>query len=238
MHEITLDVPSTNPRRALLALPEEEGPPVPGVVVVHDIIGFSKDVRRHVGRFAEAGYAAIAPDLFGRRTPGCIVRTLRDSRRGRGESFDVLRAARAHLATRPAVDGGRLGVVGFCLGGGFALLSAADEAFQVAGPFYGEVPESADRLHGLCPTLAQYGARDRMYRSHADRLRRHLAQLDVAGEVIVHEGVGHSFMNRLPPWLSLGGVLPPMHAAYDEVTEADAWARLLAFFETHLAAPE
>ncbi|MEM1414969.1 MAG: dienelactone hydrolase family protein [Myxococcota bacterium] len=234
MEEFHLEVPGTTPRRSALALPEGATGSVPGVVIVHDIVGFSADVRRHVLRFAEAGYAALAPDLFGRRTPGCIVRAIKAARAGEGEAFEVLRAARAHLAAQEAVDGARLGIVGFCLGGGFALIAAADEPYRVAGPFYGEVPEDPERLRGLCPTLAQYGSRDRMYRSHATRLRQHLEVLDVPGEVVMHEGVGHSFMNRLPPWLSLGGVLPPMHAAYDEATEADAWERLLGFFATHL----
>lgn len=231
-----LEVPGARSRRAALALPDTDAGPVAGVVVVHDIVGLSRDARRHVERFAEAGYAALAPDLFGGRSPGCIVRTLRQMRAGRGEGFAVLRAARAHLAAHPAVDGSRLGIAGFCLGGGFALVAAADEPFQVAAPFYGDVPQDAERLRGLCPTLAQYGERDRLYAPHAARLRQHLEVLGVPGEVLVHEGVGHSFMNQLAPWLSLGGVLPPMHAAYDEAAEAEAWGRLLAFFSTHLGA--
>lgn len=225
---------STGPRRVTLTLPSGEGP-FPGVVVIHDLLGFRPDTERHCRRFAEAGYAAIAPDLYGGGSPGCVVRTLLSMRSGAGEALRVLRATRQLLASRDEVDADRIGITGFCMGGGFALLAAADDTYGVAAPFYGAVPGDAERLRGICPTLAQYGENDRAFVRHGQRLARHLEELGVEHEVLFHPGVGHSFMNdHDDPLFRLSGRLPPMYAAYDEATEAEAWRRLLDFFERHL----
>jgi carboxymethylenebutenolidase len=206
------------------------------VVVLHDITGFKPDTRRHCRRFADAGYVAIAPDLYDGGRIGCVVRTVIDSSGRPGKTLPIIAAARAHLAALPEVDAARIGVTGFCMGGGFALLAAADDAYAVAAPFYGNVPEKKERLEGICPTLAQYGERDRPFRSHAARLSRHLEELGVEHEVLVHPGVGHSFMNDHDDWTAPYGKYLPIRAAYDAGTEAIAWEALLAFFAAHMPA--
>jgi len=224
-------------RVAVLAVPGAGPAKHPGVVVIHDITGFRPDTRRHCERFADAGYVAIAPDLYGGGSVGCVVRTLLSSGRGKGEAHELIATARRTLAQRDDVDEDRIGVMGFCMGGGFALIAAADDQYAVAAPFYGDVPKRAERLRGICPTLAQYGEHDRAFTSHAKRLRRHLKELDVPHEVLIHPGVGHSFMNdHKGAAFRLGAHLPPMYAKYDESTEADAWARVLAFFSEHMPA--
>ncbi|KPK17040.1 MAG: hypothetical protein AMJ62_02970 [Myxococcales bacterium SG8_38] len=219
--------------RAFLALPDEGQVPFPGVVVIHDILGYSADLRRHCERFADAGYAAIGPDLYRGGRPICVVKTLASMATGKGFAFEVIDAARAWLATRADVDARRIGVVGFCMGGGFALLAAADQTFAVAAPFYGVVPKNAARLEGLCPTIAQYGAKDTVYLSHAKRLSHHLEELGIEHEVLIHEDVGHSFMNDHEGRLARLARHTPIHAFYDPTTEAEAWSKLLAFFEAH-----
>lgn len=219
----------------MLARPPGEGPPGPAVVVIHDLTGFRADTARHCDRFAAAGFTALAPDLFGGGHPGCVVRALLSHQQGGGEGFAIIEAARAWLADQPGVDPSQICITGFCMGGGFALLAAADGAYAVAAPFYGTVPAQAERLRGLCPTIAQFGAKDLVFRSHHRRLSAHLAALDVPHEVVVYEGVGHSFMNdHRDPLFALGG-LTPMRASYSAETEAVAWDRMLAFFRTHLA---
>lgn len=211
---------------------------VPGVVVVHDITGFRADTRRHCRRFAAEGFAAAAPDLYAGGRPGCVVRTLTSLVRGEGEGLAVIEATRAALCAHPRVDPARIGIVGFCMGGGFALLAAADGPYAVAGPFYGPVPRSAARLRGLCPTLAQFGSRDLAFRGHAARLGRHLDALGVPHELIVHEGVGHSFMNDHPDAAFALGRFTPLRARHDAAAEAVAWAQLLRWFRAHLGATE
>lgn len=225
------------PHPASLALPDGAGR-VPGVVVVHDITGFRADTRRHCVRLAAAGFAAAAPDLYAGGRPACVVRTLTSLLRGHGEGLAVIEATRTALAAHPRVDPGRIGIIGFCMGGGFALMAAADGPYAVAGPFYGTVPRSAERLRGLCPTLAQFGEQDLPFRSHAARLGRHLEALGIEHELVIHEDVGHSFMNaHTDPLFSLGR-FTPLRARHDAAVEADAWARLLRWFRAHLGAPE
>lgn len=233
MQSIALPVPGGGVRPAVLALPARP-PPHPGVVVIHDLTGFRADTRRWCGRFAQAGFAAIAPDLFDGGRPGCIVRVLLSLHRGTGEGLEVLAAARAHLAGLDHVDADRIGVIGFCMGGGFALLTGAQERYAVAAPFYGPVPRDRGRLGGLCPTIAHFGAQDWVYRPHADRLSAHLKALDIEHEVLVTEGAGHSFMNDHPDPIFAMGRLTPMRARYDAAASEAAWAAVLRFFRAHL----
>lgn len=234
--EIVLDVGNDSPRKAILARPERPGVG-PGVVVVHDIFGMQEDTRRHCRRFAEAGYVAIAPDLMGEGSPTCTVSTIASALREEGPAFAIIEAARAVLVEQGPADPARIGITGFCLGGGFALLAAADGAYAVAAPFYGRVPRSAERLRGICPTIGQFGAQDLIFRPDAARLPRHLEALGVPHEVIVHEGAGHSFMNDHPFLMMKLGPYGPLRARYDAPTEAVAWERLLGFFAEHMGAP-
>lgn len=234
LEQVTLPA-STGDRRAALALPDAPGPH-PGVVVIHDITGFRSDTKRHCRRFADAGYAAIAPDLYAGGQVGCVVRTLLSMKTNSGEAYEVIAAAREHLAERDDVDAARLGVTGFCMGGGFALIAAADDSYAVAAPFYGVTPERG-RLRGICPTLAQVGDRDTAFVRHAKRLEKQLQALGVEHEILIHAGAGHSFMNDHPGRAAeLFGRLPPMYAAYDAEVEAKAWDKLLDFFARHMPA--
>ncbi|MEO0606385.1 MAG: dienelactone hydrolase family protein [Myxococcota bacterium] len=234
--DIELPVAGTVTRKARLTRPDPTRANRRGVVVIHDLTGFRQDTLRHCERFADEGYVALAPDLFAGGRPGCVVATIRSMTSQKGEAFTVIDAARQHLAADPEVDEDKLAVIGFCMGGGFALVAAADQAFAVAAPFYGSVPREARRLQGTCPLIAQYGARDTAFASHARRLAAHLTELEVPHEVVMHEGVGHSFMNdHRDVFFAISRYLPPLHAGYDATTEADAWSRVLAFFDAHLA---
>lgn len=233
LESVSLEVAGERVHRAVFALPRSGTPSLPGVVVIHDIFGYTADLRRHCARFADAGYAAIGPDLYQGGRPACIVKTLASMATGKGFAYEVIDAARAWLAARDDIDADRIGVVGFCMGGGFALIAAADQSFAVAAPFYGAVPKRASLLTGICPTIAQYGAKDTVYLSHARRLSRHLRELGVEHEVLVYEDAGHSFMNDHPGRLARLARHTPIHASYHPATEAQAWSKLLAFFEAH-----
>ena len=230
----TIQVTPTSTHQAALCLPDAGNPPFPGVVVIHDIYGFSADLKRHCQRFADAGYAAIAPDLYKGGRPGCVVKTLTSMATGEGFAYEVIDAARNVLAARDDVDANRIGIAGFCMGGGFALIAAADQSFAVAAPFYGAVPNKASRLEGLCPTIAQFGEKDTVFLPQAKRLARHLEELGIEHEVHIYEEAGHSFMNQLAGPLAPLARHTPIHAFYDADTEAKAWAKLLDFFQRHL----
>ena len=216
-----------------LALPLAEGPHA-GVVVIQDVLGLSDDIREQADRLAAAGYLAFAPDLYSGRGLRCVVATLRASRSGEGPAYADIDAARNFLAAREDCTG-RIGIIGFCMGGGFALMCAPGAEFQASAVNYGEVPKDADeRLREACPIVASYGRRDRGLKGRAERLEQALTSAGIAHDVKEYPDAGHSFMNRfnagpvLTPLLHLTGV------GYHHPSAEDAWRRILAFFAEHL----
>lgn len=202
--------------------------PWPGVVVLHEVLGVTDDVREHAGRLAAAGYIALAPDLYAAR---CIPGVFRDLFRGTGRTFDAIDGARGRLAARPDCTG-RVGVIGFCMGGGFALLSAV-RGFDVAAANYGPLPRDLDALRGACPLVASYGRRDRELPRAAAKLDAALERAGVVRDVKEYPDAGHSFMNRhntgpLSPVLRVAGI------GFHQPSAEDAWARILRFFAAHL----
>ena len=229
--------PGGSRRPGFLALPSEATRPAPGLVVLHEILGLNDDIRRIVERFAAAGYATLAPDLYAGPGPRplCVLRTLRSLGRAGGPAFAAIEQARGFLAARPEVDGTRMGVAGFCMGGGFALLYALRAPLAAAAIFYGDVPQEVDALRGVCPVVAGFGARDRLFAAAGRRLDRLLAELDVEHDVALYPEAGHSYMNRHPSLVARIGAVSPLRVGYDEAAAEDSWRRMLAFFARHLA---
>lgn len=218
--------------RAEYRVPEGPGPH-PALVVVHEVFGLNADLRRILDLLAGGGYAVLAPDLYstGPR-PLCVARTVVDLVRGAAGTATLARLgeARAWLGRQPEVDDSRVGVIGFCLGGGFALVAAAAHDYAAASANYGLVPKDTTVLEGVCPVVAGYGGDDRPFRDAPQRLETALDRLGVAHDIKVYPGVGHSFMNRsLPGWIA-----DRAPAGYDEDAAADAWRRIFAFFGDHL----
>jgi carboxymethylenebutenolidase len=223
--------------RAEFFAPRGEGPH-PGVVVLHESFGLNDDIRRIAHRFARAGYAALTPDLYshGSRIV-CLSRVMVDMLRGSParEIADIV-AARDALAARPEVDPERIAVAGFCQGGGFALIAGTQPGFSAAAVNYGEVPADRSRLDGLCPVVASYGAKDRVFGPKvAARLERHLAALGVPHDVKTYDGAGHSFFSQVDGWQGwLARVPSPMAVGYDAEAARDGWERMLGFFDEHV----
>lgn len=232
MPGVTFPVP-TGQLRGYLAVPLGDGP-WPAVVVLQDAFGLNDDLRQQADRLATAGYLALAPDLYswGPRLR-CLRATFRALLSGSGRAFDDIDAARAWLAERGDCTG-RVGVIGFCMGGGFALLCAPRYDFAAASVNYGQVPADAERLlAGSCPIVGSYGGKDRALRGHAQRLEDALTALDVPRDVKEYPEARHSFLNRhnLGPFTALARVAG---AGYHHPSAEDAWRRILAFFGQHL----
>ncbi len=224
---------------AHLALPDGEGPH-PGLLIIHEILGLTPQIHDVCARMAARGYATLAPDLFHRssRKARCVVRALRELKRGHGAAFDDLEAARVQLAKESCVDGGRLGVMGFCMGGGFTVLLATRDPFRAAGVWYGDVPEDVEAMRGSCPMVASFGARDRPLRGHGERLRRHLEVVSVDHDVKVYEQAGHAFglPDAAPLIVRALGRVMGMNAGHAPEAAEDAWRRVDEFFAKHLLA--
>lgn len=218
--------------RAALLLPDSLQPGSAAVVAIHDIMGLSPDIRRIARRLAAGGYVALAPDLFDGRGSQllCVARTLRALRRGEGDAFARLEGARSWLAQHPQVDARRIGVMGFCMGGGFALLFAQRAPLAVAAPFYGDVPRDREALRGICPVVGGYGERDRLFVDAGRRLVSHLSDLGVEHDVAFYPDAGHSYMNDHEGLLARLGRFTPMHTCYDEAAAEDSWRRVFDFF--------
>jgi carboxymethylenebutenolidase len=208
-------------------------PPWPGIVVIHDIFGMTPDLRRQADKLAAAGYIAFAPDLWhGRRWPMCVQSALRQLTSGSGPMFTELEAAAARLAGMENCSG-KIGVIGFCMGGGFALLLAPRGSFSAASVNYGQVPKDAERvLAGACPVVASYGAKDLGMGRQISRLRDALAKNNVPTDFTVYPDAGHAFLNQHSG--ATGALMKVFGMGYREDDAADAWRRILAFFAEHL----
>jgi carboxymethylenebutenolidase len=218
---------------AYLATPAGPGP-WPGVVVVHEVFGLTDDIRRQADRFAAAGYIALAPDLFGwGNTVRCLVATMRTMFTGHGRALDDIQSARTFLAQRTDCTG-RVGVIGFCVGGGLAVL-VSPAGFDVAAPNYGDVPKEAERiLAGACPMVASYGGKDRRLKGTAGRLDAALTGLGVDHDVKEYPDAAHGFLFK---HTGRAAVTEPLLVRYDAAAADDAWRRIFAFFERHLGEP-
>lgn len=220
--------------RGYLATPEGEGP-FPALLMVHEAFGLDEITVRHADRMAAAGYLTLAVDLFsdgGARR--CLVSTMRSLTTGGGRAFADLAAARQWLLDSGRTTG-KVGVIGFCMGGGFALLLAND-GFDAAAVNYGRLPKNPEReLAGACPIVANFGGKDRGLPGAAGQLSDVLERLNVAHDVKEFPTAGHAFLNDteagprpLRPLLRVMGVGP------DPASAPEAWQRIEDHFARHL----
>jgi len=209
---------------AYLSLPDGRGP-FPGVVVIHEAFGLNEHIKDITNRFAGKGYAALAVDLFSDRNRAvCMTRYMAGMLLGSVNRYGVfdLKLALTYMAKLPEVDATRLGAIGFCMGGSFAVAWACtDSRLKVIAPFYAVNPRPSDVMKRMCPVVGSYPADDFTAKS-GRALERLLDQNNIAHDIKVYPGARHSFFN------SSG-------RAYDKEAADDAWSRVLAFFEMHLA---
>jgi carboxymethylenebutenolidase len=207
-----------------LALPDGRGP-FPGVVVIHEAYGLNDHIRDVTRRFAGAGYAALGADLFaGRNRAVCMARYMAGMLMGSVNRYgiDDLKAALTYLAKLPEVDARRLGAIGFCMGGGFAIAWACtDSRLKAIAPFYGVNPRPLEVVKRLCPVVGSYPEND--FTARAGRSLDHaLTERGIEHDIKVYPGARHSFFNDTRP-------------AYNKDAAEDSWRRVLDFFARRLA---
>lgn len=206
----------------------------PALVMVYEAFGMTSEMRRIARELAAQGYTVLVPDLFarGKVRALCVAATMATMLRGRGAALGDLESARRWLAAQPTVEPRRIGTIGFCMGGGFALLLAGTGMYRVSAPFYGRAPLPLERA---CPVVASFGGRDRGTPSaYPQQLTAELDRHGVAHDVKTYPEAGHSFMTRGEG--AAAKVMPhlPIHAEYHEPSATDAMSRVLAFFREHL----
>lgn len=216
-----------------VSVPEGAGP-FPGVVVIQHQGGVDTFVQEMAQRLASAGYVGVAPDLYHRDGPNCPDDG--PTRRARLRDVTVIKDVNAtvdFLQGHREVDGERLGIVGFCMGGRVAyLMAAANPNFKAAVAYYGgnimvpwgDGPAPFARTAEMhCPLLGLFGEED-ANPSPADMrtLDAELTKHSKVHEFHSYPGANHAFMNR--------------HGTrYHAEADRDSWPKTLAFFAKYLS---
>jgi carboxymethylenebutenolidase len=206
-----------------LARPEGDGP-FPGVVVIHEIFGLNENIKDIARRFADQGYVALAVDLFaGRNRAICMFRVMSGLllKPLNNSAIHNLKAALTFLSKQPGVDDSRLGAIGYCMGGSFAIAWACtDDRLKAIAPYYGMNPRPLEAVARLCPVVGSYPDKD-ITTPHAQKLDTELDRYNVPHDIKIYPGTKHSFFND-------------KGRAYDEEAAKDSWRRILEFFGEHI----
>jgi carboxymethylenebutenolidase len=218
---INLNTAGTHCIGAYLAKPA--GATKGGVVVVQEIFGVTPHIRDVADRFAEAGYAAIAPAFFDYVENDVeLGYDHAGTERGKGLAMEVglNRAVEAVASAADSIkSSGNIGVVGYCWGGTVALLSAQRLGLPAVS-YYGARNTAYFSEPLKAPVIFHFGATDRSITAEA--IEKHRKAWPDA-PVYVYEGTGHAFNRDVDP------------THYDESAARLAWQRTLAFFDQHLA---
>lgn len=208
-----------------------------GILLLHEILGFDNvNIRTIAGHFVANGYNVLIPNLMQRSKLKfiCILELMSQLKHGNGRVFSDIEAAQKWLSQRPEVNPEKIGVAGFCMGGGFAILHAAKQQVKVAANFYGEVPKSHSDLKGVCPVVGGFGARDMMFGKKGEVLQSHLTALDIEHDIKTYPKAGHAFMSERRVMVDKLFAFPPLRVGYDKIAADDSWERILKFFAKHL----
>ena len=206
----------------------------PGVVMLHEGYGINDVLRQQAQRLASAGYLVIAPDLLGNGQRYEALKGALESLTTReGTQFEVIDQARGWVLSQRECHG-KIGVIGFGLGAGYAL-AVAGSGFDAAAVNYAVIPDDADDLlRGACPIVGSYGAKDRLS-GGVTKLASALEAQQIDYDLKVYRKAGHSFLNDtaagpvlLRPLMKIAGVGPEPESA------AHAWGRIESFFGRHL----
>jgi carboxymethylenebutenolidase len=198
--------------------------PFPGIVVIHEIFGLNDNIRGIANQFAQQGYAALAVDLFSNRNRtmcmlqlmhGMLFRPLKNG------ALADLQSTIAFLQKQPGVDSNRIGAVGFCMGGGYALqLAVTDKGMKAASAFYGAAPKPLEAFARSCPIVGSYPEKD-ITAKGARELDQVLEKYDVPHDIKFYPNTQHSFFNQ-------------QRTPFEVEASKDAWQRMLTFFHEHL----
>ncbi len=209
-----------------LALPDgEPGSKRPGVVVVHEVFGLNDNIRGVADRLAGEGYAALAVDLFaGRNRAVCMARLTNGMLTNSLDHGGIrdLKASLGYLAGMTEVDDGRLGAIGFSLGGSLVnAWACTDDRLKAVASYYGMNPRSLEAVQHSCPVVGSYPEKD-FTGAQARKLEEELQRRGVPHDIKVYPGARHSFFNE------------HRRRAYDPASAEDSWRRTLEFFDLHI----
>ncbi|MFM0206561.1 dienelactone hydrolase family protein [Paraburkholderia sediminicola] len=213
---------------AYVAHPTQQ--PAPAIVVLQEIFGVNPDLRQTTDELAALGFIGICPDLFWRQAPNVQLsdKTDWDKAAKLYEAYDVNQGVQDIVATVQAarvLSGatGKVGVVGFCLGGLMTFLTAARSNVEAAACYYGGRTEQflSEAPNVAAPLIMHFGTEDEYIASDAQRAIKD----SVAGmpnvEIFTYQGSAHAFSRH-------------NGTKYDATAAALANGRTASFFKTHL----
>jgi carboxymethylenebutenolidase len=205
------------------------GEKFPGLIVIHENKGLNKHISDTTRRYAKEGFAALAPDCLSRvggtdqfATEEKATEAIR-ALTSDGVISDLTSAV-SFLLGRPFLNG-RVGVVGFCWGGGNALLLAtANRDLKAAVVYYGRSPSPLDLVEKIaCPVLGNYGETDTGITSQVPALQEAMKKYGKGFDPRIFPGAGHAFNNNTNP------------DRYHPEAAKEAWSRTVAFLQRHLS---
>jgi carboxymethylenebutenolidase len=219
---ITWPGPAGQLQAAWSQAPDSKG----AVLVIHENKGLNDWVRSVAGRLAGAGYSAMAIDLLsGQGGTGAFADPAQATAAlgaiAPEQFVHDLNSAVAQLKLR--APGQKVGVVGFCFGGGMVWRLLADGALGVSAavPFYGPLPDNPDFIGSKAAVLGIYGALDTRVTGSQAAAKAALGRAGLVNELVVEPNADHAFFNDTGP-------------RYNAVAAADAWQRLLDWFARYL----
>jgi carboxymethylenebutenolidase len=200
----------------------------PAVIVIQEWWGVDDWILEQNARFADKGYVALAVDLY-RGRKASTPEEAHELMRGLPEDRALadLKAAVDYLSARPDVDPQRIGVIGWCMGGGYALaLATNDPRLKGTVINYGRLVTSSDAITKIqAPVLGNFGGADRgIPAEDVKKFGQELTKYGKLGDIKIYDGAGHAFMN------------PNNKEGYDAAATQDAWNRIDGFFERTLRA--
>jgi carboxymethylenebutenolidase len=206
-----------------LAVPAGDGPH-PALIAIHEVYGLNENMQDIARRYAEQGYVTLSVDLFANRNRAiCMFRFFGGMIFNSTDNGAIrdLKAALDWLSARPDVDGSRVGAVGYCMGGGFAIAWACtDNRLKAIAPYYGMNPRPLEAVRRSCPVVGSYPTGD--FTTEAGRkLDLALDEYAIAHDIKIYEGAKHSFMND-------------RGTNYDAAAAGDSWQRTIDFFKEHI----
>lgn len=209
-----------------LARPAEAEGPLPGVVVIHEWWGLNENVEAMTRRLAGEGYVALAVDLYGGEVASDrqgAMQLMRDAMESPEQALANLKAAARYLEESRGAP--RLGVIGWCFGGGWSLQAAIamGDRLEATVIYYGRlVTDEAELRKIASPVLGLFGAEDGgIPVTSVEQFEATLESLGKDVSVHVYEGADHAFAN-------------PSGTRYDAAAGEDAWQKTVTFLAEHL----
>jgi carboxymethylenebutenolidase len=202
-----------------------QGGPSPGVVLIQEWWGLNDHIKDIARRLASEGFVVVAPDLYdGKVTKdpseaGSMMQSLDQK-----VALQKLNDAVQSLQTNPDVKKGKVGVIGFCMGGSLTLaLAGNNNEIGAAVPFYGKVPDDNVLQSLNAPVMYIYAGKDQwITRQEVGRLDQFLKKSGKTGEVMRYTNANHAFFNDTRP------------EVYKADDAKDAWNRAVGFLKKHL----